>query len=331
MTNKTCRVEQYHLLSLFRLGREVTQMSVRLGVALVLGLCAVSQPFRSAWLKTSEAHLNTAAEAQAKRAGLGASFKGPLGLQLYSLRKQFEADGVAATLARVRAFGFREVETAGYYGLTAQAFRAELDKAGLRAVSMHVDYDDVRLKASDIVSDAKVLGVEYVVCPWIPHEGAFTAERAQQAVLVFNQAGAVFKAAGLKFCYHPHGYEFQPAAEGTLFDWMVAQTKPELVSFQLDVFWATHAGQDAARLLQKYPRRFVMAHLKDLRKDVKGDLTGDTTDDTSVALGAGKVDWAAVLRAAKQAGVQWYFIEAEELEVVAHIPLSLRFLERLRF
>src|SRR5581483_5232855 len=146
-----------------------------------------------------------------------------------------------------------------------------------------------------------------------------------------NQAGAVLKAAGLKFCYHPHGYEFQPHGAGTLFDLLVQQTRPELVNFELDVFWAQHAGQDPAKLLQTYPKRFLLVHLKDLRKDVTGDLTGSAPDDTSVVLGQGKVDWAAVLRGAKQAGVRWYFIEAEEPEAAVNIPLSLAFLERMRF
>lgn len=343
MRKTSSTVAEEALKNLFRLGREVTQTSVWLGVVLVLGLCAVTFPFRSALLKSpvaandlrffSESNpVQTKAEpAGKKRAGVGASFKGPVGLQLYTLRREFERDGVPMTLKRIRAMGITEVETAGYYGMSAKVFRGELDKAGLKAVSMHVDYDDLRVKLNDIVSTAKALGVTYVVNPWIPHQHPFTPEQAQQAVLVFNQAGAVLKAAGLKFCYHPHGYEFQPAGQGTLFDWMVEQTKPELVSFQMDVFWVTHGGQDAAKLLLKYPRRFVLLHLKDLRKDVPGDLTGDTTDDTSVPLGTGKVDWPAVLRAAKQIGVKAYFIEAEEPEAFQHLPLNLAYLERLRF
>ncbi|MBI1766109.1 MAG: sugar phosphate isomerase/epimerase [Acidobacteria bacterium] len=340
MRSNLAKLEAYPLKSLFRLGREVTQTSVWLGVVLVLGLCAVTLPFRSALMKTPDApsafNPSVALQAPVAKpvkdpAGVGRSFKGPVGVQLYSLRGEFKNAGVPATLARIRAMGIREIETAGYYGMTAAAFRSELDKAGLKAVSMHADFDDLRVKVNEIVSAARVLGVSYVVCPWIPHEHPFTLEQAKQAVLVFNQAGAVLKAAGLKFCYHPHGYEFQPQGDGTLFDWMAQQTKPELVSFELDVFWATHGGQDAAKLLLKYPRRFVMLHLKDLRKDVPGDLTGDTTDDTSVILGTGKVDWPAVLRAAKQIGIKHYFIEAEEPEAPTNIPLSLRYLELLRF
>jgi sugar phosphate isomerase/epimerase len=340
MRSNLCKLGDYPLKSLFRLGREVTQTSVWLGVVLVLGLCAVTLPFRSAMMKTPELAAGVrqpltsqaaAAKPAKEPAGVGRSFKGPVGIQLYSLRGEFKNAGVPATLARIRALGIREIETAGYYGMTAAAFRAELDKAGLKAVSMHADFDDLRVKLNEIISEARALGVSYVVCPWIPHEHPYTLEQAKQAVLVFNQAGAILKAAGLKFCYHPHGYEFQPQGDGTLFDWMMQQTKPELVSFELDVFWATHGGQDAAKLLMKYPRRFVMLHLKDLRKDVPGDLTGDTTDDTSVVLGTGRVDWPAVLRAAKQISIKHYFIEAEEPEAPTNIPLSLQFLEKLKF
>lgn len=339
MRSNLCKLRNYPLKSLFRLGREVTQTSVCLSVVLVLGLCAVTLPFRSALMKTPEstglqqllAQQATPTKPAKDPAGVGRAFKGPVGIQLYSLRREFEKDGVPATLARIRAMGLREIETAGTYEMTAAVLRAELDKAGLKAVSMHADFDDLRVKLNAIISDARALGVSYVVCPWIPHEHPFTLEQTKQAVLVFNQAGAVLKAAGLKFCYHPHGYEFQPHGGATLFDWMMEQTKPELVSFQLDVFWATHGGQDAAKLLLKYPRRFVMLHLKDLRKDVPGDLSGDTTDDTSVVLGTGKVDWPTVLRTAKQIGIKHYFIEAEEPEAPTNIPLSLRYLEQLRF
>ncbi len=342
MRSELYRVAEPWLRHLFQLGREVTQTSLVLGMVLVLLLCLLTTPFQSALTESVAQQFNESAinrlqvaaqqtNAPGRRVGIGASFKGPVGLQLYSLRNEFKRDGVPATLQRVRAMGFREVETGNFYGLTAKEFRAELDKVGLRAVSLHTSFDNLRTKLSDVVSDAQTLGVKYVANAWIPHQRPFSLDAAKQAVLVFNQAGAVLKAAGLKFCYHPHGYEFQPYGEGTLFDLLVQQTKPELVNFELDVFWALHAGQNPAKLLQAYPKRFLLLHLKDLRKDVVGDLTGSAPDDTSVALNAGRMDWPAVLRAAKQAGVRWYFIEAEEPEAATNIPISLTFLERLRF
>ena len=96
----------------------------------------------------------------------GRSFKGRLAIQLWSFRHDFEKD-VPATLRRVRALGFTRVELAGYYGLTAQQFKAELARAGLTAVSMHVGFDEIQNKLDEIIRDARLFGVKQVGVPWI--------------------------------------------------------------------------------------------------------------------------------------------------------------------
>src|SRR5215831_8761942 len=105
--------------------------------------------------------------------GAGESFKGPLAVQLWSFRNDFKKD-VPGTLKRVHDLGFTYVELAGYYGLTAKQFRAELDKAGLKAVSMHIDYALARDKIDQVIEDAKILGVQAVGVPWI--KSPFTRE-----------------------------------------------------------------------------------------------------------------------------------------------------------
>jgi sugar phosphate isomerase/epimerase len=264
------------------------------------------------------------------RAGIGPSFKGPLGLQLYSLRAEFAKD-VPGTLAKVREMGFREVEMGGTYGLTPQQFRAELDKAGLRAVSMGASFDSLRDNIEKVISDAKTFGVRYVMCAWIAHQPPFSEEAARQAIRVFNRAGEKLKAAGITFAYHIHGYEFHPYGNGTLFDLLATELKPEFVSFELDVFWAFHGGQDPVALMRKYPKRFTLIHLKDMRKGEKGNLTGNAPDDWSVALGAGQIDFPAVLREARKVGVKWYFVEEESHAPLENIPAGLRYLESSRF
>lgn len=264
------------------------------------------------------------------RAGVGPSFKGPLGLQLYSLRAEFAKD-VPGTLAKVREMGFREVEMGGTYGLTPQQFRAELDKAGLRAVSMGVSFDSLRDDVETVIGNAKTFGVRYVMCAWIAHQRPFSEEAARQAIPVFNRAGEKLKAAGITFAYHIHGYEFHPYGNGTLFDLLATELKPEFVSFELDVFWAFHGGQDPVALMRKYPKRFTLMHLKDMRKSEKGNLTGNAPDDWSVALGAGQIDFPAVLREARKIGVKWYFVEEESPTPLENIPAGLRYLERIRF
>ncbi len=260
------------------------------------------------------------------------SFKGALALQLYSLREWFKKEGVPLTLARVRTMGFTSVEVAGTYGLTPRQFRSELDRAGLKAAGMHVNYNDLGGKIEQIIGDAKTIGVEYVGCASIPRKGQFTAEDAARAAEHFNTAGEKLNAAGLKFMYHPHGFEFVPTSNGrTLFDDLVAQTKPELVDFELDIFWAYHGGVDPAQLLARYPRRFALLHLKDMKPGTERNLTGRAPDESSVALGSGVIDVKAVLRAARRSRAKWFIIEEESPEPLVNVPAGLRFLEQVKY
>ena len=133
----------------------------------------------------------------------------------------------------------------------------------------------------------------------------------REAIEVFNVAGPKFKQAGITFTYHCHGYEFQPFGDGTLFDLIVKETKPDAVFFELDVFWAQQGGANPAKLLEKHGSRFKLMHVKDLKKGAEKNSTGAAPDETSVPVGEGEVDWKSVLKAAEQAHVEHYFIEDE--------------------
>jgi sugar phosphate isomerase/epimerase len=197
-------------------------------------------------------------------------------------------------------------------------------------VGTFVDYGKLRDDIDGAIKDAKALGVEYVLCGWIPHEGTtFTEHDAREAAEVFNRAGEKLNAAGFHFVYHPHGYEFRSYKNGTLFDLLAAETRPEFVSFELDVFWVEHSGADPVKLLRKYRKRFELLHIKDLRKGAHGDLTGTAPDADSVAVGSGTVDWPAILKAAQRGGVRYYFIEDESDGAMNQIPQSLRYLKSI--
>src|SRR4051812_15071474 len=153
--------------------------------------------------------LSGATASAAGPVGLGPSFKGPIGLQLYSLREQFAKD-VPGTLDKVRDFGFKDVELAGTYGLTPKQFKAELDSRGLNAVSGHFPFEKFRDDPESIARDAEELGMKYAGCAWIAHSGAFDEHGCREAIRVFNKTGEVLAKHGIKFFYHTHGYEFQP-------------------------------------------------------------------------------------------------------------------------
>jgi sugar phosphate isomerase/epimerase len=258
------------------------------------------------------------------------AFTGIAGLQLYSVRAQMEKD-VPGTLAEVRGWGIKFVELAGTYGLAPVEFRQHLDAAGLEAVSGHFPYEEWSKDPEAVLNQAHSLGLVYVGCPWIPHAGAFNEADCRNAIALFNRVGEMAARRHMRFFYHTHGYEFQPFGNGTLFDLLAQRTDPENVKFEMDIFWIAHAGQDPVRLLSEYPGRWELMHLKDMRKGTPtGLLTGSSDVKNDMALGKGVLNLPSILRAAKEAGIKWYFIEDESPDSEDQIPQSLRYLDALR-
>lgn len=275
--------------------------------------------------------LTTLCAAPASRAAENA-YAGPTGLQLYSLRSQFKLRGVSWTLDRVKAMGITEVELAGTYDLTPEQFKAELDKRGLKPISGHFPYGRLKTDLDKVVAEAKTLGLQYAGCAWIDHKGSFDEAECQDAIATFNKAGEALAAAGISFFYHCHGYEFEKHAEGTLMDVLIKGTKPEHVSYEMDVLWVVFPGQDPAALLEKYPSRWKLMHLKDLKKGVAtGSLSGGTDVKNDVTLGTGQMNWPSILSAAAKIGVKHYFIEDESPTSEEQIPASLEFLKTVKW
>ena len=273
--------------------------------------------------------LNGGTRPGARGVGTSAAFKGPVGLQLYSLRDTFK-NNVPLGLQLAQNFGFVEVELAGTYGLSPAEFLKLLAWHGLRPIGGHWSYELWEKDPEAAVAEAKALGLPCAGCAWIPHSGPFDEAQCRRAAAVFNRAGEIAARQGIRFYYHNHGYEFVPHGDGTLFDLLMAETKPEFVTYQMDVFWTVHPGQDPVELLRRYPDRWELFHIKDLKKGVAtGKLTGSEDVRNDVTLGTGQIDLPAVLRAAQEIGVKHYFIEDESPTVIQQIPESLKFLESL--
>ena len=155
-------------------------------------------------------------------------------------------------------------------------------------------------------------------------------DHVKEAVNVFNTAGKLMAENGLSLCYHPHGYEFRPYQNGTLFDYLVKETNPRYVNFEMDVFWVKHPGQDPVALLKKYPNRFLLMHLKDRKPGTPGHQNGIADVETNVVLGTGDVRIAEIIKQAKKSGVKHYFIEDESSRSETQIPQSLKFLKSVK-
>ncbi len=254
----------------------------------------------------------------------------PLGVQAYTYRASFPKS-VVATLDTIQALGITEMEGGAPKGMTPEEFRKMCDARGIKIVGTGAGYEQIVKDPEAVVKTAKALGASFVMVAWIPHQkGNFNLENAKQAVADFNRVGKVLRENGLTFCYHNHGYEFHPYEDGTLFDYMVKNTNPQDVSFEMDILWTQHGGADPVALLKKYGSRFKLMHLKDLKKGVKGDLTGGTPAENDVTLGDGQINIPEIIRLGKKAGVKHYFIEDESNKEYEQMPKSIAYLKSLK-
>ncbi len=252
------------------------------------------------------------------------------GVVSYTFRNSFSKNA-AATLDSIRALGISNIEFSNLFGKTAAELRQLLDERGMKCTSFGVGYPDILNNIKKVGENAKTLGASFVRVAWIPHDkGHFTIETAKKAVQDFNAAGKILKEEfGLSFCYHNHGYEFQPFENGTYFDYIAANTNPQYVNFELDILWAFHPGKDPVELLKKYPSRFKLMHVKDLRKGIAHNFSGGTPVENDVALGSGQINIPAVIKAAQKSGIQHYYIEDESNDVNIQVPVSLALLKSL--
>ena len=253
-----------------------------------------------------------------------------IGLQLHSFRDLFAKD-VPGTMAKVRKMGIKEVELYGTYGLEFPDFIKILAQNEISVVSYGGEYEKLKNFPQTLADEARSYGAKYVAIFSIPFEGdTFTAEDVDKAAAVFNAAGKLLARNGLLLCYHPHGYEFKPYKDGTLFDYMVQKFDSRFVQFELDVFWVKQAGQDPLQLLQKYPNRFVLMHIKDRKKGAKNTDNGKADVETNVVLGTGDVGIVEVVREARKLGIQYLFVEDESSKAEEQVLKSIRFLRTVR-
>ena len=256
-------------------------------------------------------------------------YTAPLGIEAYTFRRSFPADA-AKTLDTIKMMGFTELE-GGSGNISPLEFKKLCAERGINIPSTGASYEELVQHPDSVVYHAKILGARYVMCAWIPHDdGVLSFEDAKKASEDFNKAGKFLNGHGLVFCYHAHGYEFQPFKNGTLLDYIFENTDPRYVSFEMDVFWIQFGGGNPVELLKKYGDRWKLMHLKDMRTGTKKDLTGLTSTENDVPIGTGEIDIPAILKEAKKAGIKHYFIEDESNNPTSHVPQSIAYLKSLK-
>ncbi|MGH2561066.1 MAG: sugar phosphate isomerase/epimerase family protein [Thermomicrobiales bacterium] len=225
-----------------------------------------------------------------------------IALQLYTLRHQAERDFIA-TLTEVAAAGYTAVELAGYGPLSAPELRRILDQLGLRAISAHVGYRRFANELDAVLDELCLLGCNYAVVPGIPREERASPDAPERLAAQFDAWGAACAAAGLRFGYHNHGWEFEPRDGSTMLELLSAKTTADRVALQIDIFWALTADIDVVSLIERNSGRVPTLHAKELAAASAGK---DTT------IGAGVTPWPSALPAARAAGTTWFIVEQED-------------------
>ncbi|TBH74846.1 sugar phosphate isomerase/epimerase family protein [Aquirufa nivalisilvae] len=253
-----------------------------------------------------------------------------IGMVSFTYRNSLSKD-MAKTLDTLKNQGITDMEFSSLFGKTAQEVRSLLDERGMKCSSFGVGMADALNKTDQVGENAKILGASFVRVAWIPHTGPFTLELSQKTAQEFNQIGKALKEKyDLTFCYHNHGFEFEPYGEGTLFDYLVQNTDPKFVSYEMDILWTFFPGQNPATLLEKYGNRFKLMHLKDLKKGVQGNMSGGTSVENDVALGSGQLNIPEIMKAAKKAKIQHYYLEDESSRYPVQTRQSRTYLSNLK-
>jgi sugar phosphate isomerase/epimerase len=235
-----------------------------------------------------------------------------IGVQLYTVRELLKSN-FEGTLAEVAKAGYRQVEFAGYFDRSPKDLRTLLDRLGLAAPSAHIPYSVLGEKWPGVLEDAHTLGHTYLVCPWIDDEIRQKPGGWKEAAAAFNRAAALSKQAGIQFAYHNHHFEFVPVEGKLAYDLILEQTDPELVKMEMDLCWISVAGQDPEKYFSRWPGRYPMVHVKDVKKIParKGTtpVAFEAVFPEMTNIGNGILDWKKMLGECERAGVKYYFVE----------------------
>lgn len=254
--------------------------------------------------------------------------KKPLAIQLYTIRDAV-SDNLEKALEKLVALGFTELEIYGYngtfFGKSRTEFQTILKQTGLKVISshhttgiIHKDRGTLLYSWEKAVEDLHFIGAEYMVCSYLfPEER--TVENYKKLPELFEKCGEATQKAGIQFAYHNHDFEFEKLEDDkSVYDFILENTSSELVKMELDLYWISKAGLDPLVYFEKYPGRFPLWHVKDMKAGTK-----DFTE-----IGNGLIDFKKIFSAKEKAGLQHWFLEQDssDKDIFESIRISKKYI-----
>jgi sugar phosphate isomerase/epimerase len=250
-----------------------------------------------------------------------------IGLQLYTLRDTIPNDP-KGVLKEVSVLGYKELETYAYsdgkiFGMPFSEFASYTKNLGMRICSGHYGLDLAKSdKWEKAVTDAKSIGQEFMVVPYLSENERKTLDDYKRVCEVLNKAGEVCNKYGVHFQYHNHAFEFDKLEGQIPYDLMLAELDPKKVGMELDLYWVVRAGHDPIQYFEKYPGRFEQWHVKDMDKADK---------DRNADIGTGTIDYKVIFSKAKQSGMKHFYVEQESYPgaPIQSVAASIKYLKTI--
>ncbi len=240
-----------------------------------------------------------------------------IGLQLYTIRDAMMKD-VPGSLKKVADLGYKKLELASYangkfYGYEPAEFKKLVNDLGMEILSSHTQVEALGItldNAKKMAEDHAKIGVKYCIQPWVVEEARTTIDSYKKMAAEWNKVGGIMKEHKIQFGYHNHNFEFD-TVEGKIpyYDVFMVELDKDLVTMELDLFWATKAGQNPVEMFKKYPGRFQLFHVKDMFTKEAPFYKPSGNDFAPV--GAGVINFKEILAARSIAGNKYLIVEQD--------------------
>lgn len=231
----------------------------------------------------------------------GAVKKKKIGIQLWTLRDVINSD-FSGTLTSLSKFGYNSLEPFGFdgsfYGYSAKDFRKMCNDLGMDITSTHCG---INIENAPLLTEkAAEAGLEYLILPSFSGRPEKTLDDFKKAAHEMNRIGEITKQAGIAFGYHNHNFEFQPTEGKLPYDTLLAETDPNLVTFEMDIYWVIKGGQKPEHYFENHPGRFQLWHVKDMGNDGESCIVGN-----------GHINFKNLMKQSKKAGLKRIVYEQE--------------------
>lgn len=258
--------------------------------------------------------------------------KKPLAIQLYTVRDAI-AENLEKSLERLAELGFKQLEIYGYdgkfFGKTRTEFQTILKNVDLEVISSHHTTGIVHNTKGTLlnnweksVEDLHFIGAKYMVCSYLFEEER-TIELYKKLPELLNRSGLITNKAGIDFAYHNHDFEFEKFEDKTVYDFILDNTDSDLVKFELDLFWIAKAGFNPLDYFEKYPKRFPLWHVKDMKAGTK-----DFTE-----IGRATIDFKTIFESKEKVGLKYWFLEQDssDKDIFESIKTSKNYIRKNKF